>query len=76
MSDKEKSVPSAESPYTHPLGEIIAGKYGVVEHLGRGGFGEVYLVEILSGMVGEKLALKLLHASVSEDEERRERFLN
>ena len=62
--------------YTYGEGDIIAGKYGVVEHLGRGGFGEVYLVEIITGMVGEQLALKLLPESVGADDSKRDRFLN
>ena len=58
------------------VGELIAGKYKVLEVLGQGGFGTVYLVEIVAGMVGERLALKLLPAGLSREPILRNQFLN
>ena len=49
------------------LEKSLAGKYRVLKKLGEGGFGTVYLVEIVAGMVGEKLALKLLSERRSQD---------
>ncbi len=57
-------------------GQIIGGKYKVLRRLGKGGFGTVYLVEITAGMVGERLALKLLSRKLSDNEKSREHFLN
>jgi serine/threonine protein kinase len=58
------------------IGKTIADKYRVIRVLGQGGFGAVYLVEIVAGMLGEKLALKVLPAELSQDDVIRERFLN
>jgi len=58
------------------VGTVIAGKYRVLELLGQGGFGSVFLVEIMAGMVGEKLALKLIPADLSGDEKIKSQFLN
>jgi serine/threonine-protein kinase len=58
------------------VGSIIAEKYKVLEVLGQGGFGTVFLVEITAGMVGEKLALKLLPEELSLKPSFRNQFLN
>ena len=58
------------------IGTTIAGKYKVLNVLGQGGFGSVFLVEIVAGMVGEKLALKLIPPQLSGDPKIKEQFLN
>ena len=58
------------------IGTTIAAKYRVIELLGQGGFGSVFLVEIVAGMVGEKLALKLIPADLAGDEKIKAQFLN
>jgi hypothetical protein len=55
------------------IGETI-GNFRIVSRLGRGGMGEVYLAEQTS--IGTRVAVKLLHASVSEDKEHVTRFFN
>ncbi len=68
--------PSPRDAAEREPGSLIADKYRVIEVLGRGGFGTVYLVEITAGMVGEKLALKLLPANLSGNPKVRDQFLN
>ncbi len=58
------------------IGTTIAGKYKVLNVLGQGGFGSVFLVEIVAGMVGEKLALKLIPPELSGDPKIKDQFLN
>lgn len=58
------------------VGRTIADKYRVIRVLGQGGFGAVYLVEIVAGMIGERLALKVLPPEFSQNEKVHERFLN
>jgi tetratricopeptide (TPR) repeat protein len=58
------------------IGSLIAEKYRVLDVLGQGGFGTVYLVEITAGMVGERLALKLLPEELSVQAAFRGQFLN
>lgn len=56
-----------------PPGTVVAGDYRVVEKIGEGGMGVVYLVEQLS--VGARRALKLMRARLLENPGYRERFL-
>jgi tetratricopeptide (TPR) repeat protein len=58
------------------VGRVIAEKYKVLDVLGQGGFGTVFLVEITAGMVGEKLALKILPEELSRMDSFRTQFLN
>lgn len=49
------------------------GRYTILERLGRGGMATVFKAH--DPAIGRDVAIKFLHASLSEDEEYRERFL-
>jgi len=53
-------------------GELVDGRFRIVEPLGMGGMGSVYRAQELAS--GEEVALKLLHGDVGEEEESRLRF--
>jgi len=55
-------------------GGIFAGRYEVIEELGKGGMGWVY--KVLDKEVREKLALKLLNPEIAGEERTIERFRN
>ena len=60
-------------PTDHLLGQTI-GNYLVIQKLGEGGMGAVYLAE--HPKIGKKVALKVLHAEFSSNEEVTQRFFN
>ena len=53
-------------------GSIFAGRYQVIEELGRGGMGKVY--KVYDREINEKIALKLLRPEIAGDERVIERF--
>ena len=55
-------------------GAIFAGRYQVIEELGKGGMGRVY--KVYDTKTKEKIALKLLKPEISSDEDAIERFGN
>jgi serine/threonine protein kinase len=55
-------------------GTTFAGRYQVIEELGRGGMGRVY--KVYDTKTKEKIALKLLKPEISSDEDAIERFGN
>jgi len=55
-------------------GSTFAGRYQVIEELGRGGMGKVYKVH--DTKIGEKVALKLIKPGIASDKETIDRFTN
>lgn len=55
-------------------GSTFAGRYQVIEELGKGGMGSVY--KVYDAEVEEKVALKLLNPEIASDEETIKRFRN
>jgi predicted Ser/Thr protein kinase/tetratricopeptide (TPR) repeat protein len=55
-------------------GALFAGRYLILEELGKGGMGRVYRVK--DQKLDEEMALKLLKPEIAEDEETIERFKN
>lgn len=55
-------------------GSTFAGRYQVIEELGKGGMGNIY--KVLDTKVNEKIALKLINMETSSDEKTIERFSN
>jgi serine/threonine protein kinase/Flp pilus assembly protein TadD len=55
-------------------GSTFAGRFEVIEELGKGGMGRVY--KVLDKEIHEKLALKLLNPEIAADEKTIERFRN
>ena len=56
------------------IGSTLAGRYEILEPLGRGGMGEVYKVR--DTKLDEEMALKLLKPDIASDEIMIERFRN
>ena len=56
------------------LGSTFAGRYHVIEELGRGGMGQVY--KVVDKEINEMVALKILNPEIAADEETIERFRN
>src|SRR4030042_365520 len=74
-----QGVPSPTRTMRVPLRELgigstFAGRYQVLEHLGKGGMGRVY--KVLDLEINEAVALKVLGPEISEDEEFIKRFHN
>jgi len=47
-------------------GSILAGRYEIIEELGRGGMGNVY--RVLDKKINEEIALKLIKPAIATDE--------
>jgi len=56
------------------MGSTFAGRYQIIEELGKGGMGRVY--KVLDTKVKDKVALKLIRPEVASDPETIERFSN
>jgi serine/threonine-protein kinase len=55
-------------------GSTLAGRYQVIEELGKGGMGRVY--KVFDTKIKEKVALKLIKSEIALDKETIERFNN
>jgi len=55
-------------------GSIFAGRYQIIEELGRGGMGKVY--RVLDKKLREEVALKLIRPEIAQDKKTVERFQN
>jgi len=55
-------------------GSVFAGRYEIIEELGKGGMGKVYRVEDMK--VKEEIALKLIKPEIAADKKTIERFRN
>jgi serine/threonine protein kinase len=63
------------SPPAGPArGTLFAGRYEVIEELGRGGMGRVY--KVYDQKIKEVIALKLIHPEISVNEKAVDRFRN
>jgi serine/threonine protein kinase len=79
-SDRRSAAATAPLPDFEPsptdsqpiLGLIVDGRYKVVELIGEGGMGKVYLAEHVD--IGKRVALKVLHPSYSRMPDLVERF--
>jgi len=56
------------------VGRVIQGKYKIVQLLGEGGMGAVYVGEQMLGANVRRVAIKTLHSHLSRDEKIRARF--
>jgi serine/threonine protein kinase/uncharacterized protein (DUF2267 family) len=61
--------PDAADPF---LGRVLEGKYEIVAPLGAGGMGAVYLARRV--LIGDEVAVKVLHSRFTNDEKLVERF--
>jgi serine/threonine protein kinase len=73
---EKPSVPETKTLKT-PIRELIpgatfAGRYEIIEELGKGGMGKVY--KVFDAKIKEKVALKLIKPEVASDRETLERF--
>ena len=75
-SSKEIPVTETLETPTEELttGSTFAGRYQIIEELGKGGMGKVYKVHDTE--IKEKVALKLLKPEIASDEKTIERFRN
>ncbi|MDH4220058.1 MAG: serine/threonine-protein kinase, partial [Candidatus Aminicenantes bacterium] len=62
------------APEDLPIGSTFAGRYQIIEELGRGGMGRVY--KVLDTEVQEKIALKILRPEIASNEQTIQRFRN
>ncbi len=76
-------IPSKDIPVTETLetpkeelttGSTYAGRYQIIEELGKGGMGKVYKAN--DTKINEKIALKLIRPEVAADKKTIERFSN
>jgi len=64
----------ATQPQELTTGTTFAGRYQIIEELGKGGMGKVY--KVFDTKIKEKIALKLIRPEIISDQETVERFRN
>jgi len=79
LSTSEESKVSVTKTLETPQEELtrgttLAGRYEVLEELGRGGMGNVY--RVVDKKINEEVALKLLKPEIAADRKTLERFSN
>ncbi|MDB4944367.1 MAG: serine/threonine protein kinase [Labilithrix sp.] len=65
-------IPPENAPATSRIGTVISDRYRILELLGEGGMGAVYLAEHVH--MKKRVALKLLHPEMSDNAEVQSRF--
>ena len=72
IPDLTKTMEAPKEELT--TGSTFAGRYQIIEELGKGGMGRVY--KVLDTKINEKIALKLIKPSIASDKKIIERFRN
>ena len=73
IAEAAKKAPSLDLAKLDP-GQLIDDRYKFIQHIGKGAFGTVILVE--DSIVQERLVLKFLNKNISADEEMMQRFVH
>jgi serine/threonine-protein kinase len=75
QAEPERAVDATlpPKPVSPLIGTLVSGRYRVIEELGEGGMGAVYLAQHVA--LEKHVALKVLHPSLSRDPVLQERFL-
>ena len=79
ITSSEDAPPSITKTIETPLEELttgstFAGRYQIIEELGKGGMGKVY--RALDKKLNEEVALKLIKPDITSDKNTIERFKN
>jgi len=74
-SGEASHTKTLETPTEEPTrGSVFAGRYEIIEELGKGGMGKVY--RVLDKRLNEEVALKLVKPEIASDEKTVKRFRN
>ncbi len=79
LPSSKEHIPMATETLQTPVHELttgstFAGRYQVIEELGKGGMGRVY--KVFDAKIREKVALKLIRPEIASDKDMIERFNN
>jgi len=79
ITSAEETQPSITKTIETPreeltTGSTFAGRYQIIEELGKGGMGKVY--RVLDKKLNEEVALKLIKSEIASDKKTLERFKN
>jgi serine/threonine protein kinase len=72
LSEHQADMPDEAPDHTEVLGSVIDGRYKVLELIGEGGMGRVFLAEHVE--IGKRVAVKILHPVYGRMPELVERF--